>query len=226
MPLDEDMKGGHGESEAGVEVLPAPLHHLLEVADHGQHGEHRLHQHAILPLPALTELEVGGIALGSMETGIAQDHHPAINLANEPLKGGIRDIGGGTRPPHNQPPLVQQQTEFTAHNPAVIRHAFAANLLGTAAFTDGMDQLNAVGVDDAEHRRSGQEDPRPVLMGLQEAKEPRPFGQAGAQRPIVARQPAIERTIPDAFERMQEPCLLYTSPSPRDGLLSRMPSSA
>ena len=24
----------------------------------------------------------------------------------------------------------------------------------------------------------------------------------------------------------QDPCLLYTSPSPRDGLLSRMPSSA
>ena len=28
-----------------------------------------------------------------------------------------------------------------------------------------------------------------------------------------------DKTIP-------EPCLLYTSPSPRDGLLSRMPSSA
>ena len=25
---------------------------------------------------------------------------------------------------------------------------------------------------------------------------------------------------------MSDPCLLYTSPSPRDGLLSRMPSSA
>ena len=25
---------------------------------------------------------------------------------------------------------------------------------------------------------------------------------------------------------LQQPCLLYTSPSPRDGLLSRMPSSA
>ena len=25
---------------------------------------------------------------------------------------------------------------------------------------------------------------------------------------------------------MPDPCLLYTSPSPRDGLLSRMPSSA
>ena len=27
-------------------------------------------------------------------------------------------------------------------------------------------------------------------------------------------------------KRYKEPCLLYTSPSPRDGLLSRMPSSA
>ena len=29
-----------------------------------------------------------------------------------------------------------------------------------------------------------------------------------------------------ATESNQWPCLLYTSPSPRDGLLSRMPSSA
>ena len=28
------------------------------------------------------------------------------------------------------------------------------------------------------------------------------------------------------LEELAEPCLLYTSPSPRDGLLSRMPSSA
>ena len=28
------------------------------------------------------------------------------------------------------------------------------------------------------------------------------------------------------FNSMNKPCLLYTSPSPRDGLLSRMPSSA
>ena len=30
----------------------------------------------------------------------------------------------------------------------------------------------------------------------------------------------------DDFIEMCESCLLYTSPSPRDGLLSRMPSSA
>ena len=30
----------------------------------------------------------------------------------------------------------------------------------------------------------------------------------------------------DNNEKKKEDCLLYTSPSPRDGLLSRMPSSA
>ena len=34
-------------------------------------------------------------------------------------------------------------------------------------------------------------------------------------------------TDPDVFVRVNNiVCLLYTSPSPRDGLLSRMPSSA
>ena len=46
---------------------------------------------------------------------------------------------------------------------------------------------------------------------------------------------AIDEIIEDSFERIGlqnvagyqlKSCLLYTSPSPRDGLLSRMPSSA
>ena len=32
--------------------------------------------------------------------------------------------------------------------------------------------------------------------------------------------------LPRVFDRQSGACLLYTSPSPRDGLLSRMPSSA
>ena len=48
--------------------------------------------------------------------------------------------------------------------------------------------------------------------------------------------PAIDYEVPGDFEGLEEMfekyageyfnCLLYTSPSPRDGLLSRMPSSA
>ena len=59
----------------------------------------------------------------------------------------------------------------------MIREAFAADLLRTPAFADGMNQLDAVGVNDPEHRRGGQEALRPVLMGHEEAKEPCALGE-------------------------------------------------
>src|SRR2546428_10008601 len=66
--------------------------------------------------------------------GVAhQENHMLFALPNEPLKGLVCDIGRGTRPGHHQSPLVQQQTELPADNPAMIRHAFAANLVGAAA---------------------------------------------------------------------------------------------
>ena len=85
----------------------------------------------------------------------------------------------GTCPPHDQPPLLEQQTEFAADNPAMIGEAFPTDLLRTAAFAHGVNALDAVGVDDAQHRRSGQEDLRPVVMGPEEAKEAGPLGEVG-----------------------------------------------
>ena len=85
MPLDQDIKGGHGESESCVEILPDPVHDLLEVTDECQHREHGLHQHAVIPRAALTEFEGAGIPLRGMEGGIAQDDHPFFELANQPL---------------------------------------------------------------------------------------------------------------------------------------------
>ena len=52
MPLDEDIKGGHGEGEAGVEVLPDAVHDFLEMAHDGEHGEHRLDELHKGALPA------------------------------------------------------------------------------------------------------------------------------------------------------------------------------
>src|SRR5713101_8137997 len=75
MPLDQHIEGRHGEREPGVEIRPHAVRDPLEMADHGQHREHRLDEHAVLPLPALTQLEVGGIALGGMEGSITQDNH-------------------------------------------------------------------------------------------------------------------------------------------------------
>src|SRR5262247_2030458 len=71
MPLDQHVEGGHGERQARLKIGPAPMHHLFQMADERQHGEHRLDEHAVLPLPALTQFQVAGIPLHGMEAGIA-----------------------------------------------------------------------------------------------------------------------------------------------------------
>ena len=51
-------------------------------------------------------------------------------------------------------------------------------------------------------------------------------GPEGPGPPLFLDQNEARRTEKIFFEAGPAPCLLYTSPSPRDGLLSRMPSSA
>src|SRR5215510_9582615 len=177
MPLDEHIKSRHSEGETGLEICPDAVHHLLEVANERQHREHGLHQHALLPFAALTQFEVARIAFRSMEAGVTQDNHALFNMPNEPWKGVSRDIRGGTRPPHDQPPLIEQQTQFTPDDPAMIVEAFPADLLRAAALAHGVDQLNAIRVDDPQHGRSGQESPRPVVRRPQETKEPGALGK-------------------------------------------------
>ena len=87
MPLDQHIKRRHREREAGLEILPHVVRDSLEMAHHGQHGEHRFHQQAVLPLAALTEFEMARIALRGMEAGVAQDDHTLFKLPNEPLQG-------------------------------------------------------------------------------------------------------------------------------------------
>src|SRR5712691_3326585 len=155
MPLDQHIEGGHGEGQTRLKIRPDPVHDPLEMTDERQHREHRLDEHTVFPLAALTEFEVGWVAFCSMEGGITQHNHPCFKLSNEPLKGVIRDLGGGTRPPYDQPPLIEQQTQFAPNNPPMVGEDFAANLSGTPAFAHRVDQLDPIGVDDAEHRRSG-----------------------------------------------------------------------
>src|SRR5712691_1022463 len=79
MPLDQHIEGRHGESESCLERRPDPVHDLLAVRNQRQHREHRFHQHAVLPLAALTQFEVGGIAFSRMEGGITQDNPCALH---------------------------------------------------------------------------------------------------------------------------------------------------
>src|SRR6266436_1630159 len=138
LPLDQHIEGRHGEREPRLKILPHAGHDSLEMTDERQHGEDRLDEQTVLPLTALTQFEVGRIPLGGMAGGITQDDHASVDLSNQPLKGIIGDIGGGTRPPHYHAILVQQQTAFAPDNPAMIGEAFAADLLGAVAFAHGM----------------------------------------------------------------------------------------
>ena len=68
------------------------------------------------------------------------------------------------------------------------------------------------------------------FMGLEESTDP---NYTADQQILTQYQTASEQAagkiIPLSYARVRkayQPCLLYTSPSPRDGLLSRMPSSA
>src|SRR6266851_8309241 len=67
MPLDQHIVGRHGERQACLKRRPAPMHHLLHMADQRQHREHRLHAHTVLPRATLTQFEVARIALRGME---------------------------------------------------------------------------------------------------------------------------------------------------------------
>src|SRR5215471_15677766 len=67
MPLDHHIEGGHRERQARLKIRPAPMHHLFHMADQRQHGEHRLDEHAVLPRTALTQFQVAGVPLRSME---------------------------------------------------------------------------------------------------------------------------------------------------------------
>ena len=64
--------------------------------------------------------------------------------------------------------------------------------------------------------------PKDQLSTLQARPEQTTPG--GAQMSIKDQKD--DQEIGPAGEKLQKVCLLYTSPSPRDGLLSRMPSSA
>ena len=68
--------------------------------------------------------------------------------------------------------------------------------------------------------------PRSQIDGLLELGEMRSPDQCDPMGP-VKREASSERKEDQIFiSQCKQTCLLYTSPSPRDGLLSRMPSSA
>src|SRR5262245_8611225 len=176
------------------------MQHFLEMTHPRQHRQDRLYQHPGIPEAAVTELEVGRVSFFGMEGGITQDNHLTIESFNQRMESRVRGIGTGTVPGHDQAPLIQQQTELTADNPAMVGFPFAANLLSTPPFPHGVEQFNAIAVHYPQDRRSRQELVGPGAVGRKEPKEAGPFRQGGKQATPVPTHPAIEGAIAHAFE--------------------------
>ena len=66
-----------------------------------------------------------------------------------------------------------------------------------------------------------------IHHGLEKLQDPQGFAEfvVGKYFPFLPGDPVIW-TFGAAITQLVCPCLLYTSPSPRDGRISRMPSSA
>src|SRR5215510_12012122 len=96
-PLEHETQPHEGDQHQLIEK---------EIRDHGKTPSYRWRNESILP--------------GFQTAGISRRLEGHDHLTNEPLKGVIRDIGGGTRPPHDQPPLVEQETQFAPDDPPVI----------------------------------------------------------------------------------------------------------
>ena len=96
---------------------------------------------------------------------------------------------------------------------------FFGKLQELLKYTD-MLMLDIKHIDDEQHK---------ILTG-QSNKNILEFARylSDIKKPIWIRHVLVpERSDKDEYlERLHDFCLLYTSPSPRDGLLSRMPSSA
>src|SRR5438477_8771473 len=139
-----------------------------------------------------------------METGICQDNHLAVKLGNQGLKMRVVDVGCGAVPGTDQAPLVQDETEFAADNPAMITFAFLPNLGRAASFPHGVNQLDAIAVSDAQHRGRSQKARGPRGVGLEEPCQAGALGYLREQRYVIACQPAIEGPGPAAFDSMQQ----------------------
>ena len=154
MPLHQNIEESKRKANMSLKISPNFVSHVLEMTDIGEHGKNSFDDHAHVPYTWLTEAQVSGMPVLFSEAGVREDDHLVSELVNQMLKGcAIIDIRGVTLPVNDASQVVEHEAELAAHNPALIRLAFLADLPCTAPFPSRVQQLNAVTVNDTDQRR-------------------------------------------------------------------------
>ncbi len=142
MPLNQQIEGGDGERQPGLQVVDHPMHHFFGMADQREHGIDRFNHHPVVPGAARAQFQVRRITLVGMKAGIGQDQHPILEHLDQRLKQRIVDVGRRAQPADDAAPLIDQQTELVTYNPAVVGFALAADLARTASLANRVDQFD------------------------------------------------------------------------------------
>ena len=100
--------------------------------------------------------------------------------------------------------MIEQQTEFSTHNPSLVGDAFPTNLVFRASFSARVNQFDTVSVNHAEERRICHENLGEMLMAVKQVEQSGSFGQIREQRFVIVCYPSIEGSVADAFEGKEQ----------------------
>jgi len=204
VPLDEQVEHCHSVSQSALEISPNPMHHLLEVTHHGQHGQHRFDNHAGVPLTPLANPDVFRVPVLFDKALIAKQHHSGGIAFGNLLKGAaIINVGRVDIPIHNKTQMIEHETQLTPDDPTVVRQPFLADLSLAAALPAWVEQFDAIGVSQTEQGRACHKALRPMPMGIEQPKQAGLAGQMREQSAVVSLQPAIKGAIANPFEGEQ-----------------------
>ena len=204
IPLDEQVEHRHRVSQSALEVSPYPVHHLLEMAHQGQHGEYRFDDHACVPFARLANPDVFRMPVPFDKALIAEQYHlGGIALGNLLEGAAIVDVSCVNLPIHNETEMIEHETQLAPDDPTAVGQPFLADLSLTAAFPARMEQFDAIGIDQTEQGRVCQKALRPMPVGIEQPKQTGAAGQMREQMQVVSFQPPIEGAIASASEGEQ-----------------------
>ena len=120
MPLHQPIERGHGKAQMGGKIRPSPMGLLLKAAGSSEHGKDRLNDHPLAPRSPRTHFQIVRIARLGMKALIAEEDHLPLEVSDHGMKDRIVDIGCVPIPIDDPTPLVDDHTQRTADDPAVI----------------------------------------------------------------------------------------------------------
>src|SRR5229473_1910363 len=201
--FDQTIEHGCNIAKACRQVLLHSMKDFLEMIDDGDDTENALNHQTIIAFAALTKLPVDRTFSALAEAQVAEHLGLLGPRGSDLLEVLVMRVGGRPFPVNDLPLWSNQPAEFHPHNPAMITLAFFANLSRTASFPNRVNQFQPVAIDHTFLLRSHQKVVGQRFILRQQAQQPRTFRQLRKQVPPVSFQPAIKRSIVDAFQGKQ-----------------------